>query len=115
MSNETAWAGGFFEGEGYIGLNKRYNGLRMSLSSTDLDSLERFQEAVDQGSITGPYEKKGSTKPIWCWSASKRDAVIDVAAKLWPWLCSRRQEKVLEVIEQYSNASTKRYKQGGSE
>ena len=110
---ELAWAGGFFEGEGCISRHARNDRasnrgwIVLTVSSTDLDPLQRFWAAVDEGNITGP--KDYGFKPLWRWQTAKQDAVLNVLSKLWPYLGIRRQAKALEVLEEWASIPTRPY------
>lgn len=108
---ETCWAAGLFEGEGWIGHYKTrgqirkdgtpsspegYKYPRLGMSLTDLDTLERFQRYVG-GKITGPYlhEKR---KPIWSWRITGQSEAFGAAFLLYPYLGTRRKEKMREVF-----------------
>lgn len=104
FGNEIAWAGGLFEGEGYIcarGHSSGSRALRVGLDTTDLDSLQRFHKAINRGNITGPYAR-GVNKPIYQWLSQKHSDALDVIAILWPYLGSRRQATALSKIALYA-------------
>ncbi len=62
---EIAWAAGFFEGEGTFALRRKHNRvmLEMSVSNTDIDSLELFQKIAGTGEIT--TRDRSDSKPHW--------------------------------------------------
>jgi hypothetical protein len=96
---ELAWAGGLFDGEGSIGINKtRYTPkLRLQMAMTDADAVERFQRAVG-GSMSGPYIQTEGRKPIWHWTLTGKKA-WPVLHALMPYLCERRRSRALEVVD----------------
>jgi len=83
-SSELAWAAGFFDGEGcvFIRTYQRKSGpasyLSLSVSQTDRELLERFQEAVGVGKINGPYHNGSGRKPKYQWEVGKRPGVNQV-------------------------------------
>lgn len=105
-----AWAAGLFEGEGCIGLTKvkgrssktgkpitYYYYPRLSMSLTDLDTLERFVSVVG-GKIRGPYPPpKGKRKPVAFWHVDT-DHAEEIIGKFYPYLGKRRQAKAREVF-----------------
>ncbi len=102
-SHELAWAGGFFTGEGSLGAyqvaKRSPTGTRpsSSISQASFDGripfvLERFREAVGDGSIHGPYGPRGWSKyPQYRWDLSGYAKVAEVMRRLWPWLDQKRQ------------------------
>lgn len=101
---ELAWAAGFFDGEGYVGIrdNKKDYTTRPTLkvSSTDRDMIERFQYAVGGiGCFRGPIPNGGlGKKPIYEWFTRKFEHVQAVIAMLYPFMCSRRKARMKECL-----------------
>lgn len=97
---ELAWAAGLFEGEGNFCLNRRpgYTYPRAQLSSTDLDTLQRFRSAVGVGNIVGPYDRVGC-KPIWSWRSANYGDIQHVVCLLWFGLGERRKVQATSVLE----------------
>jgi len=88
------WAAGLFEGEG----NARLAGSpRLKVAMTDEDVVRRFHSVVGCGKVTGPYHPGGGRKEVWTWTATGEDAVT-TAARLLPWLCSRRAQAIIPLI-----------------
>lgn len=119
-----AWAGGLFEGEGCISLDKKPAGkksARLRITSTDKDVLDRFRMIIGVGVLNGPYinRRHPHYKPKWAYSASGGRSVYPVLVALWPFLCSRRQAKAEEAIryisEQGACAPTRRFCGNGHE
>jgi hypothetical protein len=109
---DTAWAAGYFEGEGciYTYMNGRVAGtrggpyVRLTLCNTDLDSLQRFADIVGCG-IVAEHSYYGKTrldgKPykraqIWRSYKPQDNGVILLA--FMPWLGQRRRTKANEAI-----------------
>lgn len=92
------WAAGFFEGEGCFTCQAQKNRIRLSsrISNTDIEILTKFHSIIEIGNINGPYNR--GLKPIWLWQASGEKNVGLVASKLWPWLGTRRRERVVELF-----------------
>ena len=106
------WAVGLFEGEGSFDVKVsnvthtydhcHYESLRMQLSSTDKDVLERFHSYVTIGSLNGPYSDSRdlTRKPYWRWSASGPKAIV-LARKFIPFLGARRTETFDKLMENH--------------
>ncbi len=96
------WAAGLFEGEGCIYIEQnRY--VRLVLSSTDRDVLDRFQ-SVFGGSI---YFHKGKAaegrralnhKPLWAWRMGRAADVEVVLRAILPHMGKRRSAKIHEAL-----------------
>jgi hypothetical protein len=103
-----AWVAGLFEGEGSfdvkISKRKTYHNeyLRMQLSSTDEDVIEKLYSYVGVGTVHGPYANCRNDglerKSYWHWTVSGSKALI-LAQKLLPFLGKRRTEKLEELLE----------------
>jgi hypothetical protein len=100
MSEKIAWAAGLFEGEGCSTWNNRNRRVALTVTSTDLDVIERFYRAVGRvGNINGPYQPKNpNSKLYWLWTASKHDTVLEVSEMLRPYLGERRLAKLDQVL-----------------
>lgn len=97
---EIGWAAGLYEGEGTIGVHPPY-GVRLIIKMTDLDVLVRWQRVIAIGKIYGPYQPKNPKhKPTWELRVANWRDIIDVCAKLLPWMCSRRQAQMEAVLAQ---------------
>ena len=102
---ELAWAAGFFDGEGYVGIrdNKKDYTTRPTLkvTSTDKDMVERFQAAIGGiGRFRGPIPNGGlGTKPIYEWGTRKFEHVQAVIAMLHSFMCSRRKARMEECLQ----------------
>lgn len=99
MTNEeAAWCAGFFEGEGSITYSDK-TGIRVSIDNTDLDTLQRFLEYTQVGTIYGPRNRGEKRKPIWVWDLSATETAITLLRRLRPYLLQRRRQRIDEVIE----------------
>lgn len=98
-SLEVAWAAGLFEGEGCIHADRKLGRIRLrfTVTSTDLDVLERFRNAVGCGAISGPYWHQKSTKPTYSWKARRPEDVEQLKALLRPFLGRRRLARLEEL------------------
>jgi hypothetical protein len=98
---ELAWAAGFFDGEGYAGVNKRSHGkyLRsvITVAQNNLPVLQRFQAAVGglgNINVTGP----NGNGTQWQWRASGTHQLQAVAAMLWHWLSEPKRQQIRGVL-----------------
>jgi len=66
-----AYIAGFFDGEGYIGIDKKTLSLKLHITNTNLDILTRIK-SVFKGNIKQLYEKSKSHKNTWIWTISDR-------------------------------------------
>jgi hypothetical protein len=102
FAENIAWVAGLFEGEGCISLQKSPKGeswcqIVVRLVSTDRDVVEKFHCIVMVGTVRSSKPKIAHHKEQHTWSASGKEAE-QVLSLLGPWLCSRRQERIAEVI-----------------
>jgi hypothetical protein len=105
----TEWAAGLFEGEGCINIYPRKELeagnlgkvlVRLTLATTDLDVLERFQEICGYGSISErKWHRDNGWKPSWRWSADAQGEVERLIMEWWPYLGSRRKRKADEAMQ----------------
>jgi hypothetical protein len=94
-----AWAAGIIEGEGSI-VHTQANGgrpgrqRRIAVKMTDLDVLQRLQQVLGAGHITGPHrlaaDPEGKWKPCYAWNCSRWEDIERVLRLIRPWLCERR-------------------------
>lgn len=102
-----AWAAGIFEGEGCISVStKGRRRLKLSVSMTDRDVIEKLSRIIGLGSIGGPYTKVG-LKDNWQWQVTSSEDVQAVLAAFWEFLCSRRKAKAVEAIKLASQVKNK--------
>jgi len=90
---ETAWAAGFFEGEGCIHIKTGKSALFLIISSTDLDVLSRFKTWAKAGRIRLTKKQKPHHKDCWMWTCTAWPDVSRILAELLPWLGDRRSAK----------------------
>lgn len=105
QSPETAWAGGLFEAEGSICIDRSVTGrawLRPTVIMTDCDVLTRFHAIVGGvGTLNGPLQRKTRPdhKPYWIWRAAAQGDAVMVMDLLAPWLGARRTARLNEGRE----------------
>jgi hypothetical protein len=106
VETESAWAAGFFDGEGTAGVAGSSHGghgyrqpsmeIPQSSNRGIPDSLLRFQLAVGAGSITGPHPPRNpwARIPSYRWELGGHRKVETVAGILWPWLGSVKRSQI---------------------
>jgi hypothetical protein len=99
---DLAWAAGLFDGEGSTtysrvhvtkqGEERRY--VRLSMTNTDPDLLERFQMAVGCGTRHAAFRPsyKGA-KMQYAWHTDSRTHAEHAIAVLWPYLSRPKREQ----------------------
>jgi hypothetical protein len=117
MGNENlAWAAGFFDGEGYVGvrttgvpykrkdgsLGKQYKALRMCVTQTGdyaIGMLQRFQDSVcGLGKIRGPIKVRANWSPRYEWNCDGKEKCMIVLGLLQPWLSRRKLEQAWNAL-----------------
>ena len=123
---DVAWAAGFFDGEGTVGINRLnptrapYRGVEMEIPQSSDDGvpkvLLRFKEVVGRGSITGPHEPRNpwSQLPSYRWRLGGHLNVEATAGLLWPWLSAVRRIRIEWALGEVHAGLKKRPHQGES-
>jgi hypothetical protein len=97
---DLAWASGLFEGEGCfrVGYGNSRRGIKASVTSTDLDVLQRFADLFPFGKIRAnrPTEHKQSYE----WYCYSYESVQALGAMLWYGLGDRRRIKLTECLHE---------------
>lgn len=95
-SHALAWAAGLFDGEGcthYKVESKRSRpNLVISIGQIDRQVLDRFHEAVGQGTVNGPY-RHGKWAPMYQFQAFGLERCEEIMRLLWPWLGDVKREQ----------------------
>ena len=90
-----AWAAGLFEGEGSIARHRSGSASPLlTLTMTDEDVVREFAAVVGVGTVAGPRDNGPGRKPSWRWDTTNYEHTQAVVAALWPWLKSRRRERI---------------------
>lgn len=118
MNREAlAWAGGFYSGEGYTGLNKftttgkkgkrrsywkRYPSMNIC-QSVSPETLNRFNYAIGElGKVYGPYGPYGvSKKRHYVLSITGFEKVQAAISMLWYFLSIEKQRQASAVLRKY--------------
>jgi hypothetical protein len=98
----AAWAAGFFDGEGTIGVygDPRWPQARMEIAqasaSTAPDTLDRFRRIVGAGKVGGPriLRSPWSKLPQYRWSLTRFPEIERVVAMLYPYADVVRRERM---------------------
>lgn len=88
---ELAWAAGFYDGEGYVGISR---GRQIGVNITQVHPavLERLRDAVKLGKLYGPYTRKKVTySPCWYYQIYGFERVQYFFCLLWPWLSPEKK------------------------
>ena len=87
-SHDSAWAAGFFDGEGWA--NRSGRGVHSRINQASLDGipevLVKFQRIVGVGRLMGPVIVEGK-QPLYFWEATSRPDLTRVIERIGPWLC----------------------------
>ena len=120
----TAWAAGLFEGEGSIlfgypkGRTDKRPRFSVTLTTTDIDVLQKFAAVVKNGNIRGPYNYNNPVhKPFWVWTWCGIKAIYWLRDNFEPFLGNRRRAKLEEVLSlnataPYCSEGFRRWAQG---
>jgi hypothetical protein len=95
-----AWVAGLFEGEGSFTLIQTgpYPVIRAKVSMTDKDVVEKIYAIVGFGSFFEARQTNPLHQLQWQWQTASFEGFQAFAAMVWPWLCSRRRLKVIEIF-----------------
>lgn len=92
---ETAWAAGFYEGEGCIVAVTRTGALMFSIAQVNREPLERFAAWAQCGIVRST--KDGSIHIYRLHGADAQRVVMD----MWNHLSKRRQDQALKALLRY--------------
>lgn len=102
-SHEFAWAAGFFDGEGWVKIQKRggrYLGyyLRIGINHVDPRPLNKMEKLFG-GSLRYDTNVEGKRKPRWVWTLSTQ-AAAQFLRSVMPYLANKNDvaELGLEFI-----------------
>jgi len=102
---ELAWAAGLIEGEGCFTLHSKHHPYFL-LDMTDKDVVEKLHSIFPFCILRGPYThaKRPTMKPRWRLDGFGPSAIKVMKAVL-PYMCSRRTEKINQLINIYNENS----------
>jgi hypothetical protein len=98
---KVAWAAGFFQGEGYIGVSTSKTGVKsvqIRISQHyDPTPLQKFVDYFGQGNVLGPYLRDGELK---YYQYHKGGIVAEeIAITMLPYLSGRKEKQVREALD----------------
>ena len=108
MSEELAWAGGFFDGEGSTCLDKHRTHadffvpvlyVPQSAASGIAPELLRLQSAVGLGTISGLRKSKPPRKPYRRWRVFTIEKVFRALHMLWPFIGNVKREQARRAMQ----------------
>jgi hypothetical protein len=94
--SEAAWIAGILEGEGSWSAKAGRRNWTVSVRMTDRDIIERLQKLTGIGRFYVEESPKGY-KTSFVWSVAARPHREWLTTAVWPWLGSRRQQKILAL------------------
>lgn len=119
-THETfAWAAGFFDGEGWVGVvpysvkGRHYKRISAHVAQTNLPILERLQALVRCGRVNGPYEHKNRVahKEYWTFQTSGLQHTQHLICCMWPWLSPVKRDQartaLVNIAEYYKRVREK--------
>lgn len=117
---ELAWAAGFFDGEGYIGVcwngnghlhsGKKFRSINLSIAqSIDKDGrtayvLKRFQKVVlGLGHIAKKRDHQGNRRAANQFQSGKFEHIQAIIALLWKYLSPTKKQQAMLALNKYHN------------
>jgi hypothetical protein len=98
-SHDSAWAAGFFDGEGWA--NRSGRGVQSRINQAGLDGvpevLLKFHRIVGVGRIKGPVIVEGR-QPLYYWEATSRPDLTQVVGRIGPWLCPVKRAEFARTL-----------------
>jgi hypothetical protein len=115
MGYETAlaWAAGFFDGEGYVGVRRdkrpgRNLTLQIGIEQVDPRPLMRFREAVGcPGNVYARPTRRAGNRQIIHRLIMGHRATVQTFQLLWPYLSEPKKEQFLRVAREVDDATAK--------
>ena len=97
---DLAWAAGFIDGEGSIGLypcarrdkyHHKYFFLRLSVANTDIRCLRRLQRMFGGSINRTNHNNRPEQRPCWTWYCQSKKCA-DALERLLPFLLSKKEQ-----------------------
>lgn len=100
---ELAWAAGFFDGEGNVGLFPQNRGrkacLHMSVRQVRREPLDRFHAAVGGlGYVYGPHINNRGGQDFYSYRCGGHRGVQAVMTMLWKFLSAPKREQTYKAL-----------------
>lgn len=97
MSEELAWAAGFYDGEGSCSGSPTR--LAVRITQVVREPLDRFREATGLGRVTGPYARNGRNQQRqYAYQVCAVPDVQTLFALLRPYLCRPKVDQFERAI-----------------
>lgn len=126
---DLAWAAGFFEGEGYVGLHLRHDPNAVSLAAKQQVYATLVFEVgqvnpepilrlslifAPLGYVSKPYKNSKSSTSSIRFRANTFEHVQAFVAMLWYWLSAKKREQAANALKGYllADAARPRLKSG---
>ena len=106
VTEDVAYVAGLFEGEGSITVwlnHKSVLAVRVCITSTDLDVLEKVQRIVGFGNIYA-HAKVNGNKQCWNWTVNRREDVWRFLDSIEHLLGQRRRAKIAETRSKFDGS-----------
>ena len=111
---KLAWAAGFFDGEGcttfHLGKGTQYYYPRLRIGQSGNSGymvLETFKDALQMGSISGPYSANPTRYPnrqvTWSYYLHGFEKVQAAIALMWTWLSDAKKEQAIKILTHERN------------
>jgi len=94
-NEDLAWAAGFFDGEGYIGMAIGKYGVQFHVvaAQTEKSVMERFGQIVGGGNVyLQKNHRKSNWRPLWTWSTGKKTDAVHALKSLLPYLYTKKSQ-----------------------
>lgn len=105
----AAWAAGFYEGEGSVGVARypRSHTIRIQVRQSSKteeppEVLTRMREILGEGKVYGPYHQ--GKYPTFSLNITGFPAVERILGRLWPYLGPVKREQAIRVFEECDRA-----------
>lgn len=111
---DLAWATGFIEGDGSVGVKKGKTGklyLQLQVGQKTPDRLFLLQEILEAGTIVGPYERvltSGRPSTMSYYRVHQQEDVKQVLRRLWPFLSPQAKEKIKPMWDRVRTVNKER-------
>jgi hypothetical protein len=108
MASDTdlAWAAGFFDGEGSLGIyrktqyhrGRKYAGwhVHARVAGCCREAIERFAEIVGEGTVRKEPRLTAGNRNVWVWCGASATA-MDSLSRLLPYLTVKREQVELGI------------------
>ncbi len=98
---ELGWLSGIIEGEGSVWFVKRPKKwyVRLEVSSTDRDVIQRIQDITSAGKVTSHKRVKRNHKRCYRWNVNKQNEVERILRTILPMMCKRRTARIMEWFD----------------